>query len=143
MSVEECDTDCVHAGNDSPSCLEPFIGYMKCLGAQMDPAASCDESCSGAEGCAGEAIAACEVERVAWETRFEECGTKTHDYEAPSVGCRRASACDSYAVECMPRADGTSDCQCFNFRPELINNVPQVSNEGDECLTAARLCQGL
>jgi hypothetical protein len=143
--TEGCAWDCIHAGNDSPSCSDDFASYMQCLAGHLDPAASCDESCSGAPGCAGEAIARCAAEGSAWEACFEECGTKTRDYEAPSAGCRRASACDSYAVECLPDADYTRwECKCFDFRPnDGVTGVILELGETDACLTAARKCQGL
>jgi hypothetical protein len=143
--TEGCRWDCVHAGNDSPSCINAFASYMDCLAHYLDPAASCDESCGGSEGCAGEAITACEAERDAWETCFEQCGTKTRDHESPSTGCRRDSACDAYATECLPNADYTAwDCKCFNIRPvDGITGVILEYGEGDACLAAARVCQGL
>jgi hypothetical protein len=143
--TDGCPWDCIHAGNDSPSCIEAFASYMNRLAGHLDPTASCDESCGGSEGCAGEAIAACEAERVTWETCFEQCGTKTRDYEPPSNGCRRDSACDAYATECVQNADYTAwDCKCFNFRlPDGITGVSLEFGEGDACLAAARMCQGL
>jgi hypothetical protein len=140
--TEDCAWDCIHTGNDSPSCTESFASYMQCLAGHLDPAASCDESCSGAPGCAGEAIATCAAERVAWEACFEQCGTKTRDYEAPTLGCRRASACNSYAVECIASADYTMwECSCLNFGGIIGAGVR--FGDGDACLAAARQCQGL
>jgi hypothetical protein len=143
--TDGCAWDCIHGGNDSPSCTDHFASYIQCLAGHLDPAASCDRSCSGAPGCAGEAIAICAAESGAWEACFEQCGTKTRDYEAPSVGCRRASACNSQVVECLPNADHTIwECTCFEVRPDDgARGVSVDLGEEDACLAAARKCQEL
>lgn len=142
MAETDCGRECVYAGTDSPSCAVQFANYMSCLAGHVAPDVLCDESCSGTEGCAGEAIASCEAERLTWERCFDECGTTTQDYESPSIGCRRSSACNESVTECAPSADfATWECTCFNIRPEDASiSVPSGS---DECLTATRTCWGI
>jgi hypothetical protein len=91
--TDGCAWDCIHGGNDSPSCTDHFASYIQCLARHLDPAASCDRSCSGAPGCAGEAIAICAAESGAWEAVSSSAARK------PATTRLRA-----WAVAALPRA---------------------------------------